>query len=610
MFNLDKSKNWLADLGTPKDRIRIMGLITLVFLYPLLCLLYYKTGFSTPLFISFCFSLIVISFVFEKAKRVNKYLRGIWIDIAIALAIAIAHIPLYIILSYDIPFQISSDEFVVINACRKLIYSANPDLFGMTEQVFYFPSGSFIVNGYVAKYLGGIDLQNLRRVGGIFGLFIVLSSYFFFRTFYVRRSAICLTVLVGCSHVLYGLSRMAMRENHCLLVELIALTVLFCGLKQFSARKLYIGGVILGTVMYTYYGGRIVPLAWFTFLLIYCFRRYRGKNFLSSYFKLALPSLIGFILVAAPMLIAIYKAPLDVNKYAKEQLIIYAEGRENQRKWEHQDDVTTAVLQNIFDGLTAFNNNISDKSYIYFHSGNGFVDPLTGVFLWLGLFAIIKRRNIGSFHLLVLFEFTFIWLFTSFLITKNPSFGRILPILPFVLIMTFEGIKFFVMLLSKLLDKFFVGVKVISSHKYGLATIIVIIIALLNANLYADYVSQGLKNKEIAGSTIRYIESRKNIINSHYYFVSDEQYPYYYYGGNTWVDWIKLFTSANQTAETLAPTRLLDNSEPLTILKPAVIMLSSDLWEVSKQKIIQQYPAASAYYISGNRKQIAIEISN
>ncbi len=72
--------------------------------------------------------------------------------------------------------------------------------------------------------------------------------------------------------------------------------------------------------------------------------------------------------------------------------------------------------------------------------------------------------------------------------------------------------------------------------------------------------------------------------------------------------WMGLFTAPGQTIELLSPNRLLTGSVPLLLRKPAVLLLSNDLWKLSKQKIMQQYPDATIYYISGDRKQIAVEL--
>ena len=40
---------------------------------------------------------------------------------------------------------------------------------------------------------------------------------------------------------------------------------------------------------------------------------------------------------------------------------------------------------NAKNGLGAFNNTVVDHGWIYQNNGHGFVDPLTGILLWLGV---------------------------------------------------------------------------------------------------------------------------------------------------------------------------------------------------------------------------------
>ena len=602
ILELDKIKDWLSKKSTSA---RLACLVIGIIFYVFIGAAYYKLKFSLPLLVAVCGTIMLVGLAFPGRDQTNnRFSRCSWVDAGIGLLLMLAHAPLYVFLSYDLPFQISTDEFVFIKISKELVNRPNPDLFGLCEQYFYFPTGSFLVNGFIAKYAGYFDLQTYRRIDGFFGLCIIFCGYFFFRIFYARKAAVFATVLLGCSHVLFGLSRMAMRENHCLLVELIALIALVYGLKQINARKLYVGGALLGILMYTYYAGRIVPLMWFIFLLIYCLKKYGGRKFLRKYVCLALPSIVGFLLVATPMFIASYKAPESASKYAKEQMLIYPEGRAFIQSWLGTNDLTTALLQNTVAGLSAFNSNSPDGGIIYRHDGNGFVDPLTGLFLWLGVFAVIKRKNKTIFGVFIISGFAFIWLFTSFLTNKNPSFTRLLVLLPFVVTLSFEGINF----LATILAGFFVRARKLFYYKYRLITFLTVLTVSLNLYLYANYISKGLQDREVAGATMRYIDSRKNIANSHYYFASDEQHLYHWHGGYDWMDWIRLSTSPDQTVARLPPDLLINNSEQLNLLKPAVILLPNSLWEISREKIVRQFPNAVIYPITGNRKQIAVEI--
>ncbi len=59
----------------------------------------------------------------------------------------------------------------------------------------------------------------------------------------------------------------------------------------------------------------------------------------------------------------------------------------SRRTWVFESTVAGGMWKNISWGLTAFNNKIADHGFIYENKGHGFVDPLTGIFLWVGVLA-------------------------------------------------------------------------------------------------------------------------------------------------------------------------------------------------------------------------------
>ncbi len=607
MMTYDKVKSWLTDSAGSAKRIRAMSIITLVLLYPLLCVLYYRIGFSTPLFISFCFSIIVVSFVFAKSEKAYFSSLNVWNETPLVLVIALACAPLYLYLSFDLPYQIGSDELEVVNVCKILLSRPSPDLFGLADTYYHLPSGSFVVNGYLASLLGAVDFENLRRVNGFFGICTIFFSYFFFRLFLPRKPAMFATIMFGCCHSLIALSRLSTRENHCLLIQLVSLIILIPGLRQINSRKLFAGGAILAFSLYTYYPARILPLAWFVFLAIYCFSKFGvGKLFLQQCFRLGLPTLIGFFLAAAPILIASYNSPSNSLNYPKQQLLIYPQGREFVQEWEKVNDLPTAVLRNTVKGLTIFNNNLPDEGSMYWNPGYGFVDFLTGIFLWVGVFAVIRRKKNRDLYLPVITQFAVVWLFISFLTTKNPNYTRLLILLPYAIIFAYKGVEEF----AKFIAVFVARQRQVLTYKYRIITAVTILIVALNISNYGNFISGGLRERYAPGATMRYVYSRRFVANTHYYYVSDKQHPYFWFGENAWLYWLKMFTNPDQTVELLLPEHLLNDNEPILLRAPAVLLLSSDLWELSREKVLRQHPNATIYFTSGDRKQIAIEIPN
>ena len=69
-------------------------------------------------------------------------------------------------------------------------------------------------------------------------------------------------------------------------------------------------------------------------------------------------------------------------------------------------------------GLGTFNSKVVDHGWIYVNYGHGFVDPLTGIVLWLGVaivgLGLIRRRREDEGALLMLGGFLVLWLSFAF----------------------------------------------------------------------------------------------------------------------------------------------------------------------------------------------------
>ena len=117
----------------------------------------------------------------------------------------------------------------------------------------------------------------------------------------------------------------------------------------------------------------------------------------------------GFVLMAGPFLIAEAKAPqISVEVDPTAQLLITARGTgAPEGLGRHADSVLEGYKTNVECGLTTFNSKVVDHGYIYINPGHGFVDPLTGILLWIGvagvgLWFIRRRRATEPWPLLML----------------------------------------------------------------------------------------------------------------------------------------------------------------------------------------------------------------
>jgi hypothetical protein len=143
------------------------------------------------------------------------------VDLMIALGLFGLFSVFYCTGIYYIPWQMNSDEVVIMNLMRALDLKRPLDIFGMSGH-FDFPAGAFILFGQVAKAAGGIDFFHVRLTHALFGAVGVSVSYFFFRLGLGPLYALAAAMVLGYNHALFAISKMAMRENSAMLVVLVA----------------------------------------------------------------------------------------------------------------------------------------------------------------------------------------------------------------------------------------------------------------------------------------------------------------------------------------------------------------------------------------------------
>ena len=186
----------------------------------------------------------------EKLSRRSGSLKLAVLNHALSLMIlAAVFAPFYFIDLYNVPYQINTDEISVMDIQRWESSQNPPDLFGLSDY-FGFPKFIFIAYGWLQRaFWGGINLQSARAVNALFGLLSILLSYFLFTPYWPRIYAFAGAVVLGANHSLVAISRMALRDNTGVLIEIAALVVLFRGLKNKSFVQSFCGGDFAGSVV-------------------------------------------------------------------------------------------------------------------------------------------------------------------------------------------------------------------------------------------------------------------------------------------------------------------------------------------------------------------------
>ncbi|MGQ9837980.1 MAG: glycosyltransferase family 39 protein [Cyanobacteriota bacterium] len=536
--------------------------------------------------------------------------------------LALVFIPIYLYDSANIPFQVNTDEIAITSMSRRASGVPFPDVFGLIPEYFYFPRFMFSLFGGLTRLMGGVTLTHMRMVHASFGVITILVSYGFFRAFWGSRLALAGAALLGCNHALLGISRMAMRENLIVLVECAALAFILKGVREKNPLLLYLGGAAAGFSLYGYLPGRVVILLGLLFGGMYLLLgqedlkagqglTHKAADARANPFwvlaKLTVVAALGFFLMAAPILVATATSPPVSAEYSRQQFLFFPEGQALQQRWVNAATPGEAVWRNILNGLSMFNDRSQhDRGYIYPNYGHAFVDPLTGVLIWLGLgsglYRICKRRS-QPHDWLCISSFIFLYLLFSFVITKAPNYTRLLVILPFVVYLTLEGIQVILRALEGVLERF--GSRAQGWLPAALGLGLILLIGVWNLVIFGDFVQKGWREGNDVASTGRYVEARKADPNYHFYLAASTSYPYFSWGEPYfWQSWIQFFAGQEQSVTVFPPEEL----SMQRLEAPFTLFMNQSVWDQQGSNLQQYFPEGRLQRIPAEQGLWAFEV--
>ena len=362
--------------------------------------------------------------------------------------------------------------------------------------------------------------------------------------------------------------------------------------------------MLAGFGFYVYYPARVTLPVWLAFLVLLGLRSRRTFP-VRRLLVVGSIAVVGFVLMVTPILIAeshipSVPGPSDAEP-TRVSLMIYADARKKQQEWVSAATVADGIKKNIRWGLTAFNNRVVDQGFIYFNPGHGFVDPLTGVLLWLGVgvvgFGLIRRHG-DEGMLLALTGFLVIWLTSAFLVNKAPNYTRLLIALPFVAYLVTEAVRF-------LAGRW-------RSVRPAPAVIVAASLSALvvwNLAIAWDFIQTGRRDGEAIGSTGRYAASRRHEPGQKFFIASTltGADPYYSYGNESaYADRLQLFApNDNQVKGVVPPQNLRGdfNARP-----PFLLFMSSDVWRSAAPALQRRYPQGRIRKILPDGSRVVLEV--
>lgn len=515
--------------------------------------------------------------------------------------------PVFTFYVWDIPYQMVTDEVSFTGYMRGLLREGKYDVFGIAVEYLWWPRGCFLFIAGLTQFLGGVSLETIRLVNGLLGLATLALFFVLARQRLSTGYAFACAAMLGGMHAYVAISRMALRDTIPVLLEVIALLLLYRGMLRQRTALLFLAGVTAGLGVYNYFSARIVIVICAAFLALWAWRLEGARPWLermARLFKRGLPLAAGYLACAAPMLLLTYQNRDLATLYTREQSVLFHEGREVARVWTGSASQWDGVLLNTWRGLALFNNGLHDHSGAYVNTRHGFVDPLTGVLLWVGVAGVLWRRRRGAFGLLMLAGFFTVWLFVGALTNKNPAYCRFLVVVPFVAYFTVAGARLLAHALCARVG--FLNSRRVRGVLVG--TVLAAAIA-WNGKIYYDYYRQGVDEGEIVGATMRFVAARKHSRHYTFYIVMDQQYPYHPFGGDFWRLWVGSFVAPHQTAE-LVRSNDFTGPEPRFIpaSRPCTLLMNGPLWALCGEKLRARHPDITVTpLIPGEQAQVAIE---
>jgi hypothetical protein len=558
---------------------------------------YDRLGYSHTMLWLWLAGLVALTAFF--ASRSRSFPRIELLDVALPGLLVAALSPLYLAALYRWPVQVNSDEVAIMGVSKSYATLPDVDPFGVS---FYLsrPALLFIGWGKLGNLLGGVDLFHMRLLHALCGLLIIAASYALLRQLLPRRWALFATLLVGTSHAFFMISRLAMRENTAVLAEVVAFALLLWGLRNDDELATFLGGVAAGLGFYVYSPSRIDFPLWLLFLfgLALVFRsRFPVRKLL----VLGSIATAGCALMAAPITIAESQLPAGAIQPNKETFLLYNRGREIQRAWVFEDSQWAGYEKNAKWGLTAFNNKIEDHGWIYENRGHGFLDPLTGILLWVGAAVVglgLWRRRDDEGAFLMLGGFIVLWLSFALAINKAPNYTRLLITIPFVAYLVTQAVRW-------LADRW-------RPVRYGPAAVVGTIVAAIvvwNLAIGWDFIQKGREFGETIGSTGRYVQSHRDIPGQQFYIstpsVPSGDLSYFNFGEAE--ERLRIFVrDQTQVKNVIDPTQL----NGFRASPPFALFMRRGVWSTAAASLAERYPQGRLRNVIPDGTRVVFEVSS
>ena len=494
-----------------------------------------------------------------------------------------------------IPYLINWDE-VSQAAVVRTLRSPSANLFGVHPNFWGLPVFEYWLS-YRSTLLFGDSVTDLRIPVALVGMLTLLPCYRLARCLFGKRTATVATLLLACSHVYVGWSRTRLQCNSSLLVGTTAFFLLMQGLTRACPVRLLWGGLVLAIGFYGYQPSRVFVLVWVVFLAAaWLLKRLPTRQLRFA----SVMSLCGLVLGIAPMAVTMAREPALC--FQRLQAI---SGWDLLHRLEGTPQLAAqaaAFQENAVRNMLVFNSSMGDA--IHYHPAFGMLDPISGVLLWIGVALAWSRwRRLGD--VLAALGLMVIWVVGGFLTDRAPAYGRLIALLPFLMLLCARGLEA-------------VGSLVLLAYRRASSRLLWVPVALIlgwNLAVVGGYMQDQRRASwyDPITSIGRYLLERPDGYANVFVLVSpaDQQLFPWQWGASRWI--VDVFTGAAlgevpERVKTVTSVEPVMDPAMLPPQRPLTMFMTGGLWGLHRKEFLARYPSLQVRQLSPEPSIMAVTV--
>jgi hypothetical protein len=512
-----------------------------------------------------------------------------------------------------LPYEFSTDEIYSTATVRDFVDGTEKDPLGLVAW-WGLPALYFALTA-IMGHIFGTSIEAVRMVTALTAIATIVPFYMWIRTLHGRNTATIATLMLALAHAFIGWGRIALHQNSPVLLLSIAMALLAIGMRDCCPLKILWGGVTLGLAFHSYPSGQIIVFIWVVALGATVVLRSVSWKTVAP---IAVLSGLGFLLAVAPMIVNMVGSWEAFAARAQAVAISNPAAIDLMGQHLGLTDHTMILRENTVRSLLSFN---GAYPYVtYFNPGHGFVDPATGVLLWLGVaFALTRLRNFGLLLSVVGFGAVYA---VGFLTEGAPVHGRLLVALPFVTVLAAEALGSLGRAIAP-----GGGARLLRRR---LAGAFIFAFAILNLAIFQNYVHNQVSRARsdaatAIGRTLGVGVEMTNPLGRFFgqeatwppgtlaVLITNDDYPVFRWADEVeWRMWMAFFSDESRV-QILPDVQSFVDVPASTFVNGfwtgAIVFMRREIWERDRDALLAAYPDLRHEPLTSNRQLITVHLS-